>query len=112
MKATKSPEAVLTFRMTKRAQDVQNSDLWIKRITQCTSLEELCTLSNELYSKHRKCTYPRTYEQTTKQALHAIFGHVLNMRIPEQNRLEMLRMLRQQRTNHAWLQRACIFYGL
>ena len=112
MKSIKYPEAVLTFRLTKRARDVQNSDLWIKRITQCTSLEELCVISDELYGKHRKCTYPRPYEQTTEQALHAIFGHVLNMRIPEQNRLEMFSMLRQQRTNHAWLQRACVHYGL
>ena len=112
MKATKFPEAELTFRLTKRAQDVQNSDLWVKRIAQCTSLEELCALSDELYGKHQKCMYPRTYEQTTEQALHAIVGHVLNMRIPEQNRLEMLSLLRQQRSNLQWLQHACAHYGL
>lgn len=112
MKSTKFPEAEIAFRLTKRAQDVQNSGMWIQRITQCATLEELAELSNELYGKHRRCTYPRTYEQATEQALNAIFGHVLNMRIPEQNRLEMFAILRQQRSNFAWLQRACSHYGL
>lgn len=112
MKSINTLKAELAFKLTKRAFDVQNSGMWIERISQCVELEDLCKLSAEFSSKHRKCTYPRSYEQAAEEALHALLGHVLTMRIPEQDRLKMMSILRQQRSNLAWLQRACFHYGL
>ena len=112
MKSNTFIAAELTFRATKRAATVQNSSMWVERITQAKTLEELCKVSEELRTKHVVCKYPKPYAQAAEEAASALIGKVLNLRITEQNRLEMLQMLGQQRSNLAWLQRACFHYGL
>ena len=112
MKSISVLTAELSFKVTKRALEVQNSNMWLERLAQCVELEDLTKLAQELFTKHQKCTYPRNYEQTAEKAASALIGHVLSMRITEQNRLEMLHIISKQRSNIKWLQRACFFYGL
>ena len=112
MKSLHTIHNELAFRATKRALDVQNSSVWIGRIAKCEDLEQLCKLSEELRTKHRVCKYPKPYAQAVEEAASALVGKVLSLRITERDRLEMLSIIGQQRSNFAWLQRACFHYGL
>lgn len=112
MKSLRNLQTELASRATKHALNVQNSSVWVDRIAKCEDLEQLCKLTEELQTKHTVCKYPKPYAQAAEQAASQLIGHILKLRITEQNRLEMLRMVGQQRSDFNWLQRACIHYGL